>query len=90
MSVASDHFFDTVIHPAGADIWTTGAQYVLQPDSEDDFDDDEPVSAGMMLIWCMLVCCNLFCCAFSERVYQFSYHLYDFVQVTILFIHKIL
>ena len=44
MSVASDHFFDTVIHPAGADIWTTGAQYVLHPDSEDEFDDDEPVS----------------------------------------------
>ena len=44
VSVASDHFFDTVIHPAGADIWTTGAQYVLHPDSEDEFDDDEPVS----------------------------------------------
>lgn len=44
VSVASDHFFDTVIHPAGADVWTTGARYVLQPDSEDDLDDDEPVS----------------------------------------------
>ena len=44
VSVASDHFFDVVIHPTHTDTWKTGAKYMLQPDSEDDLDDDEPVS----------------------------------------------
>ena len=44
MSVASDLFFDVVIHPTRTDTWKTGAKYMLQPDSEDDLDDDEPVS----------------------------------------------